>query len=393
MDAFDPRDRGFLANPYPTFARFRQTCPVRYVPEHDAYWVFRYVQVEALLQDESRFLKRPKGASGPRGLFTMDPPRHRQVRVWLDAAFHQAMQGAEAKALAQSMAAADDIARMPADCFDFVEHFGRRVPREVFFDVLGVPQVERANIDRLARTVMMHADHTLDPLNRFIGKMAAAQLIMALGLLMARAAFQGQFQGTLLHEIAKITLLDWSKLTIIEAGMTLLQFTLGGYLSMEFLLCTGTRNLLLDDARDWRDVAQQPSLLPDAIEEMRRFDAPLGVIERFVADDQTLDGVDLKAGDRLIGLIGSANHDETVFGAGSEIFDIRRAKPASGQAQLALGRGPHACIGLPLQAQVLPLAFETLLARFPSLRLVSKAQPPWLSDPYFRSFTQLMVTQ
>ncbi|MGJ7541257.1 cytochrome P450 [Variovorax sp. LT1R16] len=391
MESFDPHDRGFLANPYPTFARFRQTCPVRYVPEHDACWVFQYPQVEALLQDQRRFLKRPKGDSGPRGLFTMDPPRHLQVRAWLDTAFQQAMQGAQTQARTQAVAAADDIARMPAGCFDFVEHFGRRVPREVFFDVLGVPPADRAHIDRLARTVMMHADHTLDPLQRLIGKLAAVQLILALGLLMARALFQGGFQGTLLHEIAKITLPGTHKLTVIEAGMTLLQFTLGGYLSMEFLLCTGTRNLLLDGGRDWRDVAQQPSLLPDAIEEMRRFDAPLGVIERFAADDQTLGGVDLKAGDRLIGLIGSANHDPTVFGASSEIFDIRRATPTSGQTQLALGRGPHACIGLPLQAQVLPLAFETLLARFPGLRLASNAQPPWLSDPYFRSFTQLMV--
>ncbi len=56
--------------------------------------------------------------------------------------------------------------------------------------------------------------------------------------------------------------------------MTLVHFVLGGYLSTEFLLCTGTRNLLLDDRKPWRTLQARPQLWSGAFEEMRRFDAP-----------------------------------------------------------------------------------------------------------------------
>ena len=78
-----------------------------------------------------------------------------------------------------------------------------------------------------------------------------------------------------------------------------------------------------------------------------------------------------------------------VFGSDAERFDITRAPNV---AQLALGHGIHECIGKPLQAVVLPIALGKLMQRLPDLRLLSAAQPPLMTDPYFRSFSRLMVS-
>ena len=185
---------------------------------------------------------------------------------------------------------------------------------------------------------------------------------------------------------------------------TLLHFVLGGYLSTEFLLATGTRNLLLNGRAPWNALqARLPVIDPTAdapllkaIEEMRRYETPLGVIDRYAGDDGSnpgrpgvsLGGQFISKGARLLGMLGSANRDTLVFGADAGDFDIDRVLPVP---NLALGYGSRACIGTPLQQLVAPLALAALLERRPSLRLLSTAEPPWFSDPYFRSFERLMV--
>ena len=116
---------------------------------------------------------------------------------------------------------------------------------------------------------------------------------------------------------------------------------------------------------------------------------PLGVIERYAAVDTVLGGVKIPAGSLLMGMIGSANHDHQVFGCTAERFDILRPP---GTSSLALGHGIHECIGRPLQAAVVPIALRKLMTRFPDLALASRAQPPWLPNPYFRSFSRLLVS-
>jgi cytochrome P450 len=238
-------------------------------------------------------------------------------------------------------------------------------------------------------------------LQRLIGIEAGVELALQLGNLLT-LSWQPRFNGTLLRELGKLVIYTDFKIT--EAVMTLLHFVMGGYLSTEFLLATGTRNLLLNGSGPWRellrrppgfDPAVDPTLLM-AIEEMRRYETPLGVIDRYAGDDGKtpgrpgvlFNGQFIPQGARLLGMLGSANRDTTVFGANAGDFEIGRHPTG---AHVALGYGTRDCIGTPLQKLVAPVALAALIQRRPNLRLLSSAEPPWFSDPYFRSFERLMV--
>jgi cytochrome P450/deferrochelatase/peroxidase EfeB len=384
--AFDAKSPVFISNPYPDFALLRQCSPVHWVPEHGAFWVLDHADVVTLCTDP-RFLKVPEKTSVV-GLFTMDPPRHTEVRGFMNGVFHTAI--ADAASLAAG-AAKKRLDAIQGSSFDLVRDFASLVPRDVLFTIAGIAEDDWAEVDTLARTIMHHQDNTLAPADQRPGHQAGLQLSLKLAGLLAESLVGKP--STLLHQVALHTNpFSAEKLSPVEAVMTMLQFILGGYLSTEFLICTGTRNLLANDRTAWKQVQSGQVAWPQAIDEMRRFDAPLGVIDRYASEPIAglVPGFTIPAGSRFMALLGAANHDPAVFGAQADEFDITRA---SSNQTIALGWGIHRCIGEPLQAQVMPIVMKALMDRFPKLALASPLKTPsWYPDPYFRSFTELQVT-
>jgi len=108
-------------------------------------------------------------------------------------------------------------------------------------------------------------------------------------------------------------------------------------------------------------------VLPGALEEVLRFEGPIKVIVRWVAEDFERGGKQIKAGDRVYLLVNSANRDEKVF-ADPDRFDIGR----SGQPpHIAFGRGAHACLGAQLARIEGRIALPRILDRLPGLRLTT----------------------
>ncbi len=384
---FDPKAPGFISNPYPTFAQFRQFLPVHWVDEHGAFWVFDHANMVRLCTDP-KFRKSLPGTDAL-GLFTMDPPRHKEVRDMMNGIFGAAIANAGPLATQVTQAALADIG---AGGFDLVDKFSRRVPREILFQIMGIAdQDDRDEVDGLARDVMLRQDHTLETHVQIQGHESAGKLALKLGELLAKALVDPG--PTLLYQVATRTRLvgRTNTLSIVESVMTMLQFVLGGYLSTEFLISTGTRNLLVDGAAAWNSVKSNATDWPRAIDEMRRFDSPLGVIDRYAAVDidDMIPGFTIPQGTRFMGMLGSANHDASVF-ASPELFDVtRQILPGN----IAFGGGIHRCIGEPLQREVMPIVMSLLMQRFPNLKLTSPLKtPPWFTDPYFRSFSELDVS-
>lgn len=404
----DPTDARFIADPYPTFAALRQQAPVQYVPAHRAFWVTSRSLVQRLCTEPNLFLQK-QGGLLPAGLLTMNLPRHTPVRAAMNEAFSFAMSHQPGTAQQVVRQAVSDLTRLPH--MDLAGGFARRIATDNFMQFFGVPKGERAKIDQLARSVMMHADATLDTVQQAIGWRDGAKLVLRLGVLLEASYFEAlaeggllphrRFRGNLLQEMALRT--AWpgmpGPLTILESVMTALQFTLAGYLSTEFLLATGCRNLLLPQGtggqRPWDLLVSKAVPLEGALDEARRFDSPLGVIERVAAADLpagTFAPFAIPKGALLLGFIGSANRDETGWCPGTDLsmFKVNREQE---QSLLTLGDGIHNCIGRPLQAVVVPLAMRTLVDEMPNLRLQSPgAVPPWIPNIYFRSFTALPAT-
>src|SRR6185503_10255764 len=129
-----------------------------------------------------------------------------------------------------------------------------------------------------------------------------------------------------------------------------------------------------------------PETAGSAVEELLRFDSPVQRNRRRTTRDTELGPRRIRAGDRVLAFIGSANRDETVFDRPDEL-DLARG-PGK---HLAFGYGIHYCIGAALSRLEAPLALAAILERFPAIRLAPDVRPVWNPNITFRGLGQLVV--
>jgi cytochrome P450 len=136
------------------------------------------------------------------------------------------------------------------------------------------------------------------------------------------------------------------------------------------------------------ELRQRPALIPGAIEELLRYDSPVErALVRFVARDVAIGGKQLRRGELLIAVLGSANRDEARF-ADPATLDIHRAP----NPHLGFGKGIHYCLGAPLARLEGEIALRALIQRFPDLRLAAEpGDLAWRNVPLFRSLVRLPV--
>ena len=152
-------------------------------------------------------------------------------------------------------------------------------------------------------------------------------------------------------------------LTHEQVAYRLLELTIAGHETTAKLIANGV--VALDWYPDQRaELVADPSLIPNVVEEMLRWDPPSHYQGRWVEQDVTLHGVTIPADSRVILITGAANHDERVF-TDPEYFDIHREI----ERHVGLGFGIHLCVGAALARLETRIAFEELLARYPNYEL------------------------
>ncbi|MFN9628846.1 MAG: cytochrome P450 [Cyanobacteriota bacterium] len=394
---FDPHDRSFLADPYPTYQRFREDAPVSRVrclaPNqtvlYDSVWVFRYADCKAVLDGTELFLKNrqpPLESPGafdvtrnlPNGLFTMDPPRHTLVRPILDGLFSRAI--ADMEQVASTLAKPLLQAAGAGSRFELLSSYAMPLPSRVLKTVLGIPDTHWGTVEQWVTMILAGHDYTAPLPTRFQGGTCS----FALG-----GYFRALSRGCPVHADPgrmvdlMVTEAEGQGMEPDEVQQTALNLAVAGYLSTVFLLATGTLNLLRHPAQ-LAKLRADPALMEQAIEELLRFDAPAQLVDRFVAADTELCGVPLKAGTQVTAVLGSANRDPAVFEEPDRL-DLTRDT----QQHLGFGDGIHVCIGAPLVRKVAPVALQALFERFPNLSLAGL--PQWQTDPYLRSVSNLPV--
>jgi len=190
----------------------------------------------------------------------------------------------------------------------------------------------------------------------------------------------------LFPEILALAAAGTPGLSMAEALPTALDFVLGGYLSSAFLLGTAWYNLQQTPGAMQAYRQGDAAFRLNALEEIKRFDAPFQLADRYTARDMVMGGVRVPANSRVCLVIGSANHDESVFGPKAELFDIERE--ARADQNLVFGRGAHHCIGMPMAQITLPVVLNTLVDQCEAMGL-EPASARWRQDPYFRAFDGL----
>jgi cytochrome P450 len=138
----------------------------------------------------------------------------------------------------------------------------------------------------------------------------------------------------------------------------------------------------------WRSLVANPVSVPEILRELMRVEPAVHILIRYAVRDVTLDGVSIKAGERVALLIAAANRDPTEFERPDEI----RVDRARGNA-LAFGAGMHGCIGVALARMQLEALFAALIERMPNVTLAAPGRDanPRLQEGCFRGYRELWL--
>ena len=126
-------------------------------------------------------------------------------------------------------------------------------------------------------------------------------------------------------------------------------------------------------------------MIPNAVQELVRWQTPLAHMRRTVLEDAEVDGVQMRAGDPVVMWYISANRDESVFADADKIIVDRE----NARRHLAFGYGIHRCVG----ARVAELQLVTLLEEMAKRRLRVKvlAEPERVQSCFVHGYTHLQV--
>jgi cytochrome P450 PksS len=143
---------------------------------------------------------------------------------------------------------------------------------------------------------------------------------------------------------------------------------------------------LIENPNEMNKLLSEPSLVKPAVEELLRYTSPVfTTTERYAREDTMIHGATIPRGEMVLGVIGSANRDETAFENPNELQITREPN-----RHLSFGQGIHFCLGAPLARMEAQIAFTTLLQRVPNLRLTKPSSSlHWRPSIFLRGLAAL----
>ena len=387
--SFDDAVAGDVRDPYTELARARRTSPVQRLdisgmPHEESkpvFMLYRYDEIAQVLRDNETFsssiiIRFFGEALGKHVMLGMDEPEHRRYRSLVSAAFSQ-------KALARRQdALVERVANELIDRFvergraDLVREFTFPYPTQIIAGLLGLPRADYPQFQRWSISLLSIIVNR----ERAIAASAALREYFAPIL----AARRQEPRDDLMSSLAQAEI-DGEKLSDEEI-FSFLRLLLPAGVETTY---RSTGNLLfglLSNPEQLDAVRSDRSLIPQAIEEAVRWEAPLLTITRVATRDTELAGHPIPAGSTVMLVLGAANRDEDRY-PDPDRFDIFRApKP-----NISWGHGVHVCLGMHLARLEMRVALELLLNRLPDLRLDPEGDDPHIRGQVFRSPTSLPV--
>jgi cytochrome P450 len=362
---YDPYSRPFQEDPYPLYKRFRDEEPCTYNPEMDFYALFRFEDVWRATLDWETMSSSLGPSLENRGqmpgevfsIIGMDPPRHTRLRNIISRGFTPRRMAAledEIRGLAKGYL--DRLAS--EDAFDFEQEFAVKFPMDVISVLLGIPAEDR---DQYREWVDQGLERDPD------GGLAEGA-VFSLGS-------SRQYVSDLIKERRKspqndlITVLAEAEYEDVDGRLRQLSDEeCGAFTTLLAAAGAETTAKLLGHAVFllWQHPDQRQELwddasrIPNAIEEVLRYEAPSQFQGRVAMTDSTWHGVTIPAGARVAFVTGAACRDEREY-EDPDRFDIHRVH----DRELYFGHGHHVCIGKSLARLETRIALEEIGARFP----------------------------
>jgi cytochrome P450 len=367
---YDPFSGEARENPYPTYRWLREHAPVYYSARRELWAISCYDDVIAVMGDWSTF-SNAEGAdtdnfgsylTAPGNFFDTDPDLHSVLRAVLHRSFMPKALRKRMEPSVRNMAGQLLEELAISEEADFAKEFAWPLPVRVVGEFMGIPEEDQPRIrhwaEELARRTAGRSELPPSAVN------ALTELTVYLREQMQR---RREAPGEdLLSVIANATI-EGAPIGEQAVGMAVV-IAVGAFENVASLI--GNALLLLakhPDQQAW--LAENPAAIPDAIEEVLRFESPVQHTRRVSTTEVELHGTLLPEGVPVALLYGSANRDEGRF-TDAERFDIRRER----KRNLAFGNGIHHCIGAPLARLQATVALEVVLREMPAFELAGEVR-------------------
>ncbi|MGE2731816.1 cytochrome P450 [Mycolicibacterium vaccae] len=360
---YDPYDVDIDRDPYPVYRRLRDEAPVYYNEKFDFWGLSRFADVEAALRDIDN-LSSAKGdilevvkaePVMPDGVFiNEDPPLHTVHRLLVARAFTPRKMKAIEEEIRTFCAACLDPLR-GGDRFDFTLDLGAEIPMRVIGMLVGMPDSLQRSVRKVAGARLRNKPGEPLPVkkdNYFNGNMFRDYV----------AWRKDNPSDDLVTELLHVEFddVDGRRRKLREEELLVFLGVIANAGTETVGRLFGWLGKVLADHPDQRrELVDDPSLIPGAIEEILRMEPPVHHIARYVAKDVDYHGQTVPAGSALLLMAGSANRDERRF-TDPDTFDIRR-----NPNHLTFGRGAHFCLGASLARIEGRVALEEILKRWP----------------------------
>lgn len=372
---------GFLTNPYPMYAKLQANSPVMFAPGVFGLgaWIVTSHQICSAVLRDKHFIKEGQKVLSPEKLASIpiettgdlmerrranmlfrDPPDHTRLRGLVNQAFTPRVVErlrTHIASIAESLL--DDLAGKGSA--DLIHDFAFPLPIIVIAELLGVPPEDREQFKvwstgltlGLSPTMtsedLVKVRQAIEPMDAYLTKIVEER--------------RREPRPDLISELVRVQNAG-DKLSMNELLATCRLLLTAGHETTVNLIGNGTLALLRNPEQR-QLLESDASLLPNAIEELLRYDSPVQLTMRFTSEDTPLGSLTAKRGDLVVLMLGAANRDPAHFTNPQEL-DLRRENAAS---HLSLGQGIHYCLGAPLARLEGAIAIEALLRRLPKLAL------------------------
>jgi hypothetical protein len=372
-----------IADPYPFYRRLREEAPA--YRHADQVVISGFDDVSRVLLDSATFLNGHAGLRGSRVRANLEaaPPERREKMVeilvfrggglnHLNGQRHERLRGLAHKAFTprrirameeQIQQIADDLLDgvAPRGEMEVISDFAFQLPLIAICDMLDIPRDDRYRIRSWVNGIAAFQD----------GSNPAVVDETHAGMFALRDHLKGVFErrrggpttdllGALLDAEGE----GGDRFTDDELLPVVAHLVFAGHETTTNLIGNALRALLVDCRDQWELLRAEPALVPNAVEELLRYDTSVQLTNRTAAEDSEIAGVPVRQWETVTLMLGAANRDLTQFDNPDRV-DVTRAETR----HLGLGLGPHFCLGAALTRLEATVALRTLVKRFPEMKL------------------------
>ena len=365
--------------PFHVYQQLQEEAPVWQMPGTNVFVVTRYDDIREIIRDPGRFSSNfsallntgssneevntiyGKGYEMVETLLTQDPPRHRVYRNLVNKVFsNKRIEGMRSEVEKMSNELINQWIDEPE--VDLLNRFCVPLPIYVISDQLGVPRSELSLIKKWSDASASRLGRLADEEEQIQNAKDIVEFQHYFAALLDR--MREAPEDNIISDLANNTIDEGRLLTKPEALGMIQQILVAGNETTTSTFAEGM-HLLATNPDQVKRVQDDPSLIPNMVEEMLRLSTPTAQMWRICKEETEVHGVKIPAGAAMMIKFASANRDATQF-PDPDRFDVTRDNL---KTQIAFGQGVHHCLGAPLARQELIIGFQVILKRLAHFRL------------------------